>query len=66
MSRKVAITRPQTQAADMGMFIDGVKANLDRLTGQENNKENLTELPETATISDVINRLNIIIRRLGN
>lgn len=50
----------------MGMFVDGVKLNLDRLTGQEKNKENLTELPETATLDDVKNAINIIIRRLGS
>lgn len=50
----------------MGMFVDGVKANLDRITGQEKNKKNLTTLPETATLSDVINAVNIIIERLGS
>ena len=65
MRKKTAVPRP-VAPPEMQGFTDAVKENIDRLTGQERAKENLTELPETATLDDVITRVNIIIRRLGN
>lgn len=63
--KKTAIPRPNAPLEMQG-FCDATKETLDKLTGQNRAKENLTELPSTATLPDVINTLNIIIRRLGS
>lgn len=63
--KKTAIPRPNAPLEMQG-FCDATKETLDKLTGQNRSKENLTALPENATLSDVIKRLNIIIGRLGS
>lgn len=41
-----------------------VKQNLDAITGQARNTPKLAPLPSTATLADVIERLNTLLDRL--
>lgn len=58
---------PATQHADPNhqMAADAVRLHVEQLTGQDRNADRLVELPTNATLADVINTINIIIRRLG-
>lgn len=51
---------PPIKATDS--FLDAVKENLEIITGQRGGK--VEELPATATLDDVISKLNEIIARL--
>lgn len=42
-----------------------IKANIDRLTGQEKNATRLSPLPATATTAEIIAALNVLIERAG-
>jgi hypothetical protein len=49
---------------ELDQFAATVKQNLDSITGQARNVERLQPLPETATLAQVIERLNAITARL--
>jgi len=44
---------------------DAIRLHVETLTGQDKNAEKLTELPAGATLDDLRQALNILIRRLG-
>jgi hypothetical protein len=62
--RKAAIPTLNTGQIDLDQFAAAVKQNVDSITGQARNVERLQPLPATATLAEVINRLNIITARL--
>jgi hypothetical protein len=62
--RKAAIPTLNTGQIGLDQFAAAVKQNVDSITGQARNVERLQPLPATATLAEVINRLNIITARL--
>jgi hypothetical protein len=61
---KSAIPTVNTGQFELDQFAAAVKQNMDAITGQARNVERLAPLPATATLADVINRLNAITARL--
>lgn len=61
---KTAIPAVNTGEFELDQFAAIVKQNLDSLTGQARNVERLRPLPATATLAEVIIRLNAITARL--
>jgi hypothetical protein len=61
---KSAIPTVNTGQFELDQFAAAVKQNLDAITAQARNVERLQPLPATATLADVINRLNAITARL--
>lgn len=49
---------------ELDRFCNGVKQTLDAITGQAPNRARLEPLPATATLQDVIARLNEVVARL--
>lgn len=47
-----------------GPFPEAVKANLDRITGQQRNLPPLPLLPETATLAEVVAAYNALVQRI--
>jgi hypothetical protein len=62
--RKSAIPTVNTGQFELDQFAAAVKQNLDSITAQARNVERLQPLPETATLAQVIERLNVITARL--
>jgi hypothetical protein len=62
--RKSAIPTVNTGQFELDQFAAAVKQNLDAITAQARNVERLQPLPATATLADVITRLNAITARL--
>lgn len=61
---KAAIPVVRTQKADLDLAMSAIKQNLDAITGQSRNAQKFSPLPATATLADVIERLNVIVARL--
>lgn len=61
---KAAIPVVRTQQVDLDAAMAAVKQNLDAITGQARNVQRFQPLPATATLADVITRLNEIVDRL--
>ena len=61
---KAAISVVNTGNAELDQFVAAVKQNMDAITGQARNAGKLPPLPQTATLTDVIARLNAITERL--
>lgn len=61
---KAAIPVVRTQQADLDLAMSAIKQNLDAITGQARNVQRFEPLPSTATLADVIERLNAIVARL--
>jgi hypothetical protein len=61
---KPAIPVVNTGQFELDLFASTVKQSLDAITAQARNVERLQPLPATATLADVINRLNDITARL--
>jgi hypothetical protein len=61
---KSAIPTVNTGQFELDQFAAAVKQNLDAITAQARNVERLQPLPATATLADVITRLNAITARL--
>jgi hypothetical protein len=61
---KSAIPAVNTGQFELDQFAAAVKQNLDAITAQARNVERLQPLPATATLADVITRLNAITARL--
>jgi hypothetical protein len=61
---KSAIPAVNTGQFELDQFAASVKQNLDAITAQARNVERLQPLPATATLADVITRLNAITARL--
>lgn len=62
--KKAAIPTVSTGQLELDQFAAAVKQNLDGITAQARNVERLQPLPATATLADVIARLNAITTRL--
>jgi hypothetical protein len=62
--KKSAIPVVNTGQFELDQFAAAVKQNLDSITAQARNVERLQPLPETATLAQVIERLNVITARL--
>jgi hypothetical protein len=62
--RKSAIPTVNTGQFELDQFAAAVKQNLDSITAQARNVERLQPLPQTATLAQVIERLNVITARL--
>jgi hypothetical protein len=62
--RKSAVPTLNTGQFELDQFAAAVKQNLDSITAQARNVERLQPLPETATLAEVIQRLNVITARL--
>jgi hypothetical protein len=61
---KSAIPTVNTGQFELDQFAAAVKQNLDAITAQARNVERLQPLPATATLAEVITRLNAITARL--
>jgi hypothetical protein len=61
---KSAIPTVNNGQFEVDQFAAAVKQNLDSITAQARNVERLQPLPATATLADVITRLNAITARL--
>jgi division protein CdvB (Snf7/Vps24/ESCRT-III family) len=61
---KSAIPTVNTGQFELDQFAAAVKQNLDAITAQARNVERLQPLPATATLAEVITRLNAISARL--
>lgn len=64
MSVKPSIPTLPTTDANLSRFAEAVKQVLDAITGRARNVPRLEPLPETATLPEVIERLNQVIARL--
>jgi hypothetical protein len=62
--RKSAVPTLNTGQFELDQFAAAVKQNIDSITAQARNVERLQPLPETATLAQVIERLNVITARL--
>ena len=62
--RKPAIPRVSTGDATARAAFDAIKQTLDQITGQAANVTRLEPLPASATLSQVIARVNEITARL--
>jgi hypothetical protein len=61
---KAAIPTVRTGQNDLDRALDAVKQNLDAITGQARNTKRLEALPATATLDQVVARLNALVDRL--
>ena len=61
---KAAIPSVVTGKPDLDRALSSMKQNLDAITGQARNTTRLEPLPATASLADVIARLNAIVARL--
>lgn len=61
---KAAIPAVLTGKPDLDRALSSMKQNIDEITAQARNVEKLEPLPATATLADVIERLNAVVARL--
>jgi hypothetical protein len=61
---KAAIPVVNTGQAEVDRFAAAVKQNVDAITGQTRGTTRLPPLPQTATLGQVITRLNELLDRL--
>lgn len=61
---KAAISTVRTGKPDLDQALAAIKQNMDAITGQARNSKRLAPLPDTASLADVISRLNEITERL--
>lgn len=61
---KAAIPAVLTGKPDLDRALSSMKQNIDEITAQARNVEKLEPLPSTASLADVIARLNAIVARL--
>lgn len=59
-----AIPTVRTGTPDLDRAQAAIKQTLDSITGQARGSERLDPLPSTASLADVINRLNEIVNRM--
>lgn len=64
MSGGAAVPVVRSGIAAVDRFAEVVKQNLDWLTGQQRNAPTLKELPATATLEELIEQHNQVVRRL--
>lgn len=61
---KAAIPSVMTGKPDLDRALSSMKQNIDEITAQARNVGRLDPLPSTATLTDVIERLNAVVARL--
>lgn len=61
---KAAIPAIMTGKPDLDRTLASMKQNIDEITAHARNVTKLDPLPTTATLADVITRLNAIVARL--
>lgn len=61
---KTAIPAVMTGNRDVDLALSSIKQNLDSITGQARNLDRFAPLPATASLTDVIDRVNAIVARL--
>lgn len=61
---KPAIQTVRTGKPDLDQALSAVKQTLDSITGQARGSSRLEPLPATASLADVIDRLNEIVTRM--
>lgn len=61
---KAAIPAVLTGKPDLDRALSSMKQNIDEITAQARNVTRLDPLPSTATLADVIERLNSVVARL--
>lgn len=61
---KAAIVTVRTGQLDLDLALSAVKQNLDSITGQARSVTRFEHLSDTATLAEVIARLNEIVDRL--
>ncbi len=62
--KKAALEVLKTGDAALNRFSAAVKQNLDQITGQTKNARYMAPLPSTATLPEVIARMNEIAERI--
>lgn len=61
---KAAIPAVLTGKPDLDRALSSMKQNIDEITAQARNVEKLEPLPATASLAEVIDRLNAVVARL--
>ena len=61
---KAAIPAVLTGKPDLDRALSSMKQNIDEITAQARNVDRLSPLPSTASLADVIARLNAVLARL--
>jgi hypothetical protein len=61
---KAAIPSVMTGKPDLDRALSSIKQNLDAITAQAKNVNRFPPLPPTATLAEVIGRLNAVVERL--
>jgi hypothetical protein len=61
---KAAIPAVLTGKPDLDRALASMKQNIDIITAQARNVQRLEPLPATASLADVIERLNAVVARL--
>lgn len=61
---KAAIPAVLTGKPDLDRALSSMKQNIDEITAQARNVNRLEPLPATASLADVIERLNAVVARL--
>jgi hypothetical protein len=61
---KAAIPAVLTGKPDLDRALSSMKQNIDEITAQARNVERLEPLPTTASLAEVIARLNAVVARL--
>jgi hypothetical protein len=62
--KKAALETPRTGDSALDRFLAATKQNLDQITGQTKTSRYLAPLPATATLAQVIERVNAIAERI--
>lgn len=64
MSNKPSIPAVRTGNAALDQTINAIRQNLDQITGRARGDDRLDPLPTSASLADVIARLNEVVRRM--
>lgn len=62
--RKPAIPPTSSLSIEIARVVEPMKQNIEMLTGARPGAVSISPLPETATLADCINQLNLILSRI--
>ena len=62
--KKAAIPTVRTGQPEVDRAFDAIKQNLDVITAQARNVQKLAPLPASASLAEIINRINLLTERL--
>ena len=62
--RKPAIPGTASLPQNLAQVIEPLKANVELITGARPGAVSISPLPETATLADCVNQLNLILSRI--